>query len=86
MEPGDFVIKIVFGWEGAVAVLGESEKGMVASHRFPTFRADDSRLDNRFLLYFCKTVDALKRLQTQTSAEIDALLHSILDRAFKGDP
>ena len=30
-------------------------------------------------------VDALKRLQAQTSAELDALLPSILDRAFKGE-
>jgi type I restriction enzyme, S subunit len=29
-------------------------------------------------------VDALKRLQAETAAELDALLPSILDRAFKG--
>jgi type I restriction enzyme S subunit len=30
-------------------------------------------------------VDALKRLQTETTAELDALLPAILDRAFKGE-
>jgi type I restriction enzyme S subunit len=30
-------------------------------------------------------VDALKALQTQTAAELDALLPSILDKAFKGE-
>jgi len=30
-------------------------------------------------------VDALKRLQTETAAEMDALLPSILDKAFKGE-
>jgi len=30
-------------------------------------------------------VDALKQLQTETSAELDALLPSILDKAFKGE-
>ena len=30
-------------------------------------------------------VDALKKLQTDTSAELDALLPSILDKAFKGE-
>ena len=30
-------------------------------------------------------VDALKRLQAETATELDALLPSILDRAFKGD-
>jgi len=30
-------------------------------------------------------LDGLKQLQTQTAAELDALLPSILDKAFKGD-
>ncbi len=30
-------------------------------------------------------VDALRRLQAETAAELDALLPAILDRAFKGD-
>ena len=30
-------------------------------------------------------VDALKRVQTETAAELDALLPAILDRAFKGE-
>ncbi len=30
-------------------------------------------------------VDALRRLQTETGAELDALLPSILDKAFKGE-
>jgi type I restriction enzyme S subunit len=30
-------------------------------------------------------VDALKRLQAEAAAELDALLPSILDRAFRGE-
>jgi len=30
-------------------------------------------------------VDALKRLQAETAAELDALLPSVLDKAFKGE-
>lgn len=30
-------------------------------------------------------VDALKKLQVETAAELDALLPSVLDKAFKGD-
>ena len=30
-------------------------------------------------------MDALKRLQVETAAELDALLPSILDKAFKGE-
>jgi type I restriction enzyme S subunit len=37
IEPGDFVLNIVFAWEGAVAIASDEERGMVGSHRFPTF-------------------------------------------------
>ena len=30
-------------------------------------------------------VDALKRLQEETAKELDALLSSVLDKAFKGE-
>ena len=30
-------------------------------------------------------VDALKKLQDDTAAELDALLPAVLDRAFKGE-
>jgi type I restriction enzyme S subunit len=30
-------------------------------------------------------VDAVKRLQAETAAELDALLPALLDRAFKGE-
>src|SRR5437773_11909705 len=33
----------------------------------------------------CREVDALKRLQVETAAELDALLPALLDRAFKGE-
>ena len=48
-EPGDFVLNIVFAWEGAVAVVSQHEQGMIASHRFPTFRPSD-HVDIDYLL------------------------------------
>lgn len=62
IEPGDFVLNIVFAWEGALALAGESERGLIGSHRFPTFRADEARLDPRFLLWFLLTREGLKML------------------------
>jgi type I restriction enzyme, S subunit len=41
VEPGDLVINIVFGWEGAVAVVPEELRDYCGSHRFPTFRRID---------------------------------------------
>jgi type I restriction enzyme S subunit len=42
--------------------------------------------DTQILLRNIKIkVDTLKRLQVETSAELDALLPAVLDRAFKGE-
>jgi type I restriction enzyme S subunit len=54
IEPGDFVLNIVFAWEGAVAVAADSESGMIGSHRFPTFRCSD-KIDARFLFLLLQT-------------------------------
>ncbi|HBJ87619.1 MAG TPA: hypothetical protein DDZ88_27930 [Verrucomicrobiales bacterium] len=62
VEPGDFVLNIVFAWEGAVALISEAEAGRIGSHRFPTFRADPARLDLRFLLAYFKTPTGLELL------------------------
>ncbi|MBK8232382.1 MAG: restriction endonuclease subunit S [Candidatus Eisenbacteria bacterium] len=62
VEPGDFVLNIVFAWEGAVGIVGEAETGMIGSHRFPTFRPDVSRLDTRFLLHYFRTKEGLDAL------------------------
>jgi len=40
---------------------------------------------NRKLAALFAEVDALKCLQAETAAELDALLPAILDRAFKGE-
>ena len=55
IEPDDFVLNIVFAWEGAIAVTSDAEAGMIASHRFPTFRPDPTRLEIKYLQYWCQT-------------------------------
>lgn len=44
-----------------------------------------SRTVQEQLAKVCGELDALKRLQVETAAELDALLPAILDRAFKGE-
>jgi type I restriction enzyme S subunit len=63
VEPGDFVLNIVFAWEGAVGMVSDAEKGMIGSHRFPTFRADPTQLNARFLLHYFRTKEGLNALQ-----------------------
>ena len=59
VEPGDFVLNIVFAWEGAIGVVSDAERGMIASHRFPCFRAVEGRIDLRYLERFFHTPTGL---------------------------
>lgn len=54
VEPGDLVLNIVFAWEGAVAVVDEAERGMIASHRFPTFKHNADLVLLDYLLLFLR--------------------------------
>lgn len=53
--PGDLILNVVFAWEGAVAIASDREAGMVASHRFPTFRPADDQADSDYLLMFLQS-------------------------------
>jgi len=56
IEPGCFIVNIVFAWEHAIAKTTEKEIGMIASHRFPMYKPKDGVLDLDFLLYFFKSL------------------------------
>ena len=45
VEPGCFVVNIVFAWERAVAKTTENENGMIASHRFPMYKPKKDIVD-----------------------------------------
>src|ERR1700682_2184365 len=55
IEPGDLVFNNVFAWEGAVAVAGAAEAGMIGSHRFVTYTVNPGKATAEFLHLFFKT-------------------------------
>lgn len=55
IDPGCFIVNIVFAWEQAVAKTTEKEIGMIASHRFPMYKPQKGILDLDYILYFFKT-------------------------------
>jgi type I restriction enzyme S subunit len=55
IEPGDLVFMNVFAWEGAVAVAGANEAGMIGSHRFATYTPVDNSVDPHFLQFYFRT-------------------------------
>jgi type I restriction enzyme S subunit len=54
-QPGTLVFNIVFAWEQAVAVISESERGFIASHRFPMFKGRKNQASEAYYLLFFKT-------------------------------
>jgi type I restriction enzyme, S subunit len=54
--PGALAINIVFAWEGAVAIISDRERGMIASHRFPMYVPSGSvEVDVEFVRRFFQT-------------------------------
>ncbi|MEH6980063.1 MULTISPECIES: restriction endonuclease subunit S [Bacillus] len=45
IEPNCFIVNIVFAWERAVARTTSNLNGLVASHRFPMYKLDDTKVD-----------------------------------------
>ncbi|WP_421801288.1 restriction endonuclease subunit S [Flagellimonas sp.] len=52
LEEDLFIVNIVFAWEMAVGKTTLSEKGLIASHRFPMYRPKSQILFLDFILYF----------------------------------
>lgn len=55
VEGNAFVVNIVFAWEQAVATTSRAEKGMIASHRFPMYRARSNKTNVNFIAHFFLT-------------------------------
>ncbi len=55
VEPDCFVVNIVFAWERAVARTRKSDKGKIASHRFPMYKVSTDKADLNFICSFFKT-------------------------------
>ena len=55
VHPGDMIISGQFAWEGAVAMLEESERSCVASHRYPLVRSSSDDLRLEYLWAFFQT-------------------------------
>ncbi len=59
--------------------------GRIKQIEIPFPSLEEQRDTVIYLDYLQAKVDSLKRLQAETAAELDALLPSVLDRAFKGE-
>lgn len=61
VEPGRFVVNIVFAWEGAAAVTTEEDAGCLVSHRFPTFTINRGLISVEYFRHLIRT-DGFRQL------------------------
>jgi len=73
------------GASGTSPTMKNISKEKVLALRLPPFSLPEQGRIVAELGALQAEVNALKRLQTETATEIDALLPAILDRAFKGE-
>lgn len=55
VEPDCFIVNIVFAWERAMARTTKDERGMIASHRFPMYRAINEKVFVDYLVQYFLT-------------------------------
>ena len=63
IEDGDLVFNIVFAWEGAAALAGPAEHGKCGSHRFPTYRPNQTLWLPRYAELFFQAPPGLALLR-----------------------
>lgn len=51
VKKDDLIVNITFAWEGAVALINESDEGALVSHRFPTYVFDRDVVIPEFFKY-----------------------------------
>ena len=61
--PNVFVVNIVFAWERAIAKTTEHERGLIASHRFPMYMPNTSKIDLDFAVYYFLTNRGVRLLK-----------------------
>jgi type I restriction enzyme S subunit len=71
--------------KGRGTALKNVNSSKIKSVQIPVFPLPEQRRIVAYLDNLQAKVDALKRLQDETAAELDALLPSVLDKAFKGE-
>ena len=54
-EPGALIFNIVFAWEQAVSIVSETERGLIASHRFPMYKGKAQEAFEPFFMWYFKT-------------------------------
>lgn len=82
VRDGDFIYSRLFAWRGAFGLVSAELSGAHVSSEFPTFRASDQRLDERFLYLWFKLPDTLKRVEAECSGSTPLTRNRFKEKFF----
>lgn len=67
VKTGDFIYSRLFAWRGAFGLIGPELDGYFVSNEFPTFRPVDCRIHPKYLRYWFRLPDVLRRVEADCS-------------------
>jgi hypothetical protein len=63
VREGDFIYSRLFAWRGAFGIVDRTLDGHFVSNEFPTFRPIADQIDPKFLRYWFRVREVLKRVE-----------------------
>ncbi|WP_026735661.1 restriction endonuclease subunit S [Fischerella sp. PCC 9605] len=63
IKSGDIVYNKLFAWQGSFAIADKSVDGCIVSDKFPTYEADISLIDLKYLNYYFRTKELTQQAQ-----------------------
>lgn len=67
VKAGDFIYSRLFAWRGAFGLIEPELDGHFVSNEFPTFTPIDERIDPKYLRYWFRLPDVLRRVEADCS-------------------
>ena len=67
VESGDFIYSRLFAWRGAFGTIDDEMDGCYVSGEFPTFRPLDGNVDVRYLRWWFRLAETLRRVEEDCS-------------------
>lgn len=67
VKTGDFIYSRLFAWRGAFGLIGPDLDGFFVSNEFPTFAPINDQIDPKYLRYWFRLPDVLRRVEADCS-------------------
>lgn len=84
VRSGDFIYSRLFAWRGAFGLIEPEFDGHFVSNEFPTFTAINGRVEPKFLRYWFRLPDVLRRVEADCSGSTPLTRNRFKEQYFFG--